>query len=393
MQSIYKEDFIQEIKKFGVKSFPKNIEVFSFPINSDFSLKSDLTEGEKTFQRILTTEASRLEEGQISIYNCNERETIFVSSNFIVCQQYNVFEVMDVFCNSIYSFGGNFFSSDEYFYLRNRHFSFELDSKNKPTYSFLFSDHTIFPYKNISFTLKNNNTFGISSDALNLTSIKFEEDKILTTFKSSAYSSIVFDYDFNIKEVELNKSIKQKLGLEKNKKYYDLKSYSELIEKIKESLREEFDFYSLINDSKFKLKGSEPKFERDLLYIKELTKKRLQMTDLVEKENSKFIDFYNFYKKNLYLKTLDTSVPNSEDGRAELIKDTLLSKYKIEKKYLDNSLLLLILNEKNNNNFMDSKILGSYKDFSNESSQIMAFNKNLINLKKINKNQKSKKYD
>lgn len=391
MQSIYKEDFIQEIKKFGVKSFPKNIEVFSFPINSDFSLKSDLTEGEKAVQKILYEESLTLKSGQVSIYNCNERELIFVSSDFIVCQHLGTFEVMDIFCNTLYSFGGHFFSSDEYFYLKNRHFSFELDSKNKPIYSFSFSDHTVFPYKNISFTLKNNNTFGISSDALNLTSIKFEEDKILTTFKSSAYSSIVFDYDFNIKEVDLNKSIKQKLGLEKNKKYYDLKSYSELIEKIRESLKEEFDFYSLINDSKFKLKGSEAKFERDFLYIKELTAKRFQMTGLVEENHSKLMDFYNFFKKNLYLKTLDCSVPTSEDGRIELIKDTVLSKYKIEKKYLDNILLLLILNQKNNNNFMTTEILENYKDFSKGSSEIMDFNKKLISLKNLNKKNDKRK--
>lgn len=385
MKSIQKEDFIQEIKQFGVKSFPENIEIFSFPINSEFNREKNLTENEKTVQKILYDESLTLESGQVSIYNCNEREILFVSSDFIVCQNYGVFEVMDVFCNTLYSFGCNPSGTSDQFYLRNRHFSFELDLKNKPIYSFIFYDHTDFPYKNVTFSLKNNNKFNVSSDSLNLTSITFEEDKILTTFKSSAYSSIVFDYDFNIKEVELNKSIKQHLGLEKNKKYYDLKNYSELIEKIKESLKEEFDFYSLINDSKFKLKGSEQKFERDFLYVKELTAKRFQMNNLVEQNHSKLMDFYNFYKKNLYLKTLDCSVPNSEDGRIELIKDTVLSKYKIEKKYLDNILLLLILNQKNNNNFMNNEILESYKDFSNESSEIMVFNKKLISLKNLNK--------
>lgn len=385
MKIIQKEDFIQEIKQFGVKSFPENIEVFSLPINSDFNRGRNLTEDEKTVQKTLYDESLTLESGQVSIYNCNERELIFVSSDFIVCQNYGVFEVMDVFCNTLYSFGCNPSGISDQFYLRNRHFSFELDLKNKPVYSFIFYDHTDFPYKNVTFTLKNKNKINISSDSLNLTSLTFEKDNILATFKSSAYSSIVFDYEFNIKEVELNKSIKQHLGLEKNKKYYDLKNYSELIEKIKESLTEEFDLYSLINDSKFKLKGSEKKFERDFLYVKELTTKRFQMNKIVDENHLKIMEFYDFYKKNLYLKTLDCSVPNSEDGRTDLIKDTVLSKYKIEKKYFDNILLLLILNEKNNGNFMNSKILESYKDFSNGSSEIMEFNKKLISLKNLNK--------
>lgn len=374
-------NFLEELKKFNVNIFPENPDNYSFQSNSKWTQSHALTTGEKLEQSILIEESAKLKDNEVKYYISHDNELILVSANFIVCKRWNFFEVMDNLCNQLYLFGSNGDSKE--FYINNSNFNFQLDSKNKSVFSFLFSDTIDSQQKNISFTLKDNNSLSISSDSIGLSSIKFTPDEIKATFKGASYSSMVLDYNFNIKEVELSRSIKNKMELDKSIKYHDIKSYSELMMKIKESLKDNLDFYSMINDAKFKFKGSEQKFERDMLYIKALTQKRFEMIEIANNNELKLRDFYNYYNNNSYLMTLSFSFIENEEIRRELILNTCLSEYTYTKDRNTNNLLLLILDGKNDNKFVNSEMLNRYKDINNKILELMKFNRELISLKKL----------
>lgn len=375
-------NYLEELKKFNVKSFPESPDNYRFQSNSKWTQSRALTKEEKLEQAILIEESAKLKGNEVRYYISHDNELIFVSSDFIVCKRWNFFEVMDNLCNQLYFFGTNGNCTD--FYINNSNVKFQLDSKNKAVFSFLFSETINSQERKISFSLKDKNSFSIYSDSIGLSSIKFTPDTIKAKFKGSSYSSMVLDYNFNIKEVELSRSVKAIMDLDKSIKYHDIKNYTELMTKIKESLKDNLDLYSLINDVKFKFKGSEQKFERDISYIKELTAKRFEMSQIVEKNDSTLKDFFNYYNQHSYLITLDFSGLERQEIRKDIINNSILSKYTDHKDKYSNNLLFLILNEKNDDSFMKSDMLNRYKDINNKVLNLMRFNKELISLKKIN---------
>lgn len=375
-------NYLEELEKFNVKSFPESPDNYRFQSNSKWTQSRVLTKEEKLEQSILIDESAKLKGNEVKYYISHDNELIFVSSDFIVCKRWNFFEVMDNLCNQLYFFGTSGHCKD--FYINDSNLKFQLDSKNKAVFSFLFSETINSQQRNISFSLKDKNSVSIYSDAIGLSSIKFTPDTIKAKFKGSSYSSMVLDYNFNIKEVELSRSVKTPMELDKSIKYHDIKNYTELMMKIKESLKDNLDLYSIINDAKFKFKGSEQKFERDISYIKEITAKRFEMSQIVEKNDSILKDFINYYNQHSYFATLDFSGLERQEIRKEIINNSILSKYTDHKDKYSNNLLLLILNEKNDNGFMNSDLLNRYKDISNKVLDLMRFNKEIISLKKIN---------
>ena len=80
-------DYLEELKKFDVKSFPENPDNYRFQSNSKWTQSHALTKGEKLEQTILIEASAKLKGNEVKYYISHDNELIFVSSDFIVCKR------------------------------------------------------------------------------------------------------------------------------------------------------------------------------------------------------------------------------------------------------------------------------------------------------------------
>lgn len=394
-----KTNFMDELKAFNVKEKPSEFKNAYIKIN--FESEEPLTEEDIKVLDYLKTATSKLKSDETEFYVLSNGflDPMFfcISSDFIMSIAGSVFYVLDTSLNYLYDFGYNF---STFFEIKNDNFNFTPAQENeKERFSISYCDRSKKNSKRIDFKLKNENTISISSSALGLTSITFNEDEIITTFKGTPYSTIILDFDFNIKTVDLNKTLKQDFDLKNTKKYHDIKNYNDLMNKIKESLSDEIELHALLFDKKFQFKGSENKFKRDLSYIKEITNNRKEMFDIFLSDRQDLKDIYEYYNPYTNIIRYYLLDHQTKEDKIEYLKShPIFSKYEVTLEtdengiilstYYHNILELLHVIKKNNCNFMNNDFINKYKKINEKISSTLKFNKNIINLESKNKKNK-----
>lgn len=215
---------------------------------------------------------------------------------------------------------------------------------------------------------KNKNTFFIDMKlSSKLVSVEFREDKIIAKFEKSLYKTIVLDSNCNILEVDFHVFTKKRLSL--NSKINNITDYSSLMS----SLSDNFDLYTLVNDSKFHSKTTEQHFNTHIDFIKKLNAHKQLVIDNGQiilnlmndfssyKETMLFqnvenldllnLNFYNYFTKKLTQKF-------SEDPLQYLFSDRThgLERFNFFKAFF---LLLLIEDKEINNDIASFDIIDS----------------------------------
>lgn len=353
----------------NINSVPFNNTAFLLPIKK---INDAFNDEEIKLHNFFKNLSSSLSDKEVKYFSLDSTNYVSVSSELIMLFNYNGMSIMDNQCNFLTDI------SHEVFYERNKaHEAFEINNeffkyKNKdsnPTFSFLHTYQKGSELQELEIKLKSKNELTFVSKALSLVSINFDNDSIICDFKSSSFNTIIFDYDFNVKEISFNKEIQKYLNIDKFIKINKLDTVFNLVENLNEQLKDEIETYKLLTDNKVKIDFSEKKFERDISYIKVLTEKRNDLQSFDNDKTSILNDIYTHYKEFATIL-----------GSANL---------KIEEKPLK----FIKLNLENNNASMDYNFLNSLKSFDNKVKNFMSFNEDVFTLKnkKDVKNLKLKK--
>lgn len=378
-------DFLEEIKQFNVKIVPKVYARTIFHGNSFF--ERNLSQNEVDFKNYLKSICSNLNlnESCFMIRSVSDGISLFIiSKNFIIDYSYYSFNVHDSYCNYLYSFNSSRY--DQTLTISNNNFIIR-EKNNKASLEILHKSNDS-NRKDFYFKMKNDTTLSLKSH-LNVTSIKFNKDDIFVTFKGTSYSSMSLDYNYNIKEVTLNKNLKSKLNINEDIKYYNIKNYSDLIDKIKVSLNEHLDLFNLMNDFKLELKDKNKKFDQNISYVKEIVKNKDLIFSTLSENKNFFKTFYHHY--NNYTKTLNNYLTDESIGNNEPEKyfenHPILSKYKFMKSHpivnysFYNYISFFYNNKINNNDFINDNILNLYKKIDNDVINALKFHDDLYSKK------------
>lgn len=404
LKTLASVSFLEEIKHFNTKRFPEEYSNVSLPINYPWNFGSEKNKEQLSLQNYLKECSTKLSSDEVEFYvipvsNFSNIEFLAVSSEFIVEITQDQFNVLDTSCNYLYSFGQILGSP---FTIEDKNFSFSKSfNSEKMDLTLLYNNYDKNYMRAIEFTNKKKDTISISSPALGLTSVKFEENEIIATFKGTFYSRLILDYNFNLKFLDLNKSLKTEFGINNILNFENVKNHSDLIKSFENKFKDQIEIFTLINDSKLKIKGSEQKFDRDLAYIKAITERKDIIFDIFSSEKTDLNDFYQYYK--LYSEIIREYLSNQktpEDKLNYLNEHPIFSKYEkiigidknnhlIRTRY-HNILEFLYQNKENNNKFINNDMLRSYKRMSKECEGVLDFNNNLISLKKDKKTKMEK---
>lgn len=382
-------NFVEELKKFKktkISFLPSEYDDTYFRINYPWLNPNKLQENEKKLQDFLYLKSLTLKKNEIEFYINVEKFIIGINSDFIILTNgNNKTSVLTTKSDYLYNFGYNHFYD---FDINSKTFNFSInEDTGKKNIKLLFNFDDYHKHmKDIEFSIKKKDIIFITSN-MGLTSIQFKDSDIITTFKGTSYSNMVLDYDFNIKSVEINKKLKKTLEIDNILTYTDIKDYSDLMSKIKESLKDEFDFLSVTKDLNIKFKDSENKFNRDIEFIKKITNNKVQLLDILSSNQNELINFYDYYSNYnsfKYFKTRETTLRY----RIEILKERLhLSEYEfnhnvyLDQVTFDNYLHILCfftINEETNNNFMNSEILNKYKKLNDEIQDVLSFNNEIL---------------
>lgn len=385
-------NFVEELKKFKntkINFLPIEHTNTRFVINFPWTNPNGITEEQKKLQEFLSLRSLTFKKNESEYYITGANTIIGVNSDFIIIvHESSSLSVLTTKSDYLYSLS---YRQHFDFSLNAKTFDFRYNDNNRTndrnelTLLFNFDDYNKH-MKNIEFSLKKNNSIFIISN-MGLTSIKFNDSDIVTTFKGTSYSNMVLDYDFNIKSVEINNKLKKTLEIDNMLPYTDIKGYSDLMSKIKESLKDKIDFLSLTKDLTLKFKGSEKEFERDLEFIKKITQNKERLFNVFSSDKEELLEVYNHYKNYDVFKYFETKETTLEYRITTLKEKLKLSEYEvdydnyIEKHLLDkhlNILALFTINEENNNNFMNSEILNKYKKLNNEIKDVLSFNNEIL---------------
>lgn len=399
LKTLASVSFLEEIKYFNTQRFPEEYKNISLPINYPWHFGSEKNKEQLSLQNYLKECSTKLSSDEVEFYvipvsNFSNIEFLAVSSEFIVEIAQDQFNVLDTSCNYLYSFGQILGSP---FTIEDKNFSFcKSFNSEKMDLKLLYNNYGKNYMRAIEFTNKKKDTISISSPALGLTSVKFEENEIIATFKGTFYSSLILDYNFNLKFLDLNKSLKTEFGINNILNFDNVKNHSDLIKSFENKFKDQIEIFTLINDSKLKIKGSEQKFDRDLAYIKAIAERKDVIFDIFSSEKTDLNDFYQYYKS--YSEIIREYLSNQktpEDKLNYLNEHPIFSKYeKIigidENKHLirtryHNILEFLYQNKKSNNKFINNDMLRVYKRMSKECESVLDFNNDLISLKKYKK--------
>lgn len=133
-----------------------------------------------------------------------------------------------------------------------------------------------------------------------LTSIEYTKDTIISSFKSSLYSHIIMDYDFNILDMKFHKLVSKVNNFDTDINTKGIKDYADLMKRFENSL----DMYKLMNDKNFKMKINEKKFNAHIEFIKKFTINKKTITAETHDMLDSFLD-YEEYRKTLVYKIID----------------------------------------------------------------------------------------
>lgn len=168
-------------------------------------------------------------------------------------------------------------------------------------------DYTITTYKkNKKITIQSNSKKNISD-------IKYTKDSIMVSFNNSFYNKMFLDYDFNINSLDFHHSIKKNLNI--SSEFKNIKDFNSIMKNLKDN----FEWYKLLNDSNYKMPINENDFNHHLNVIKCFTKNKEDIINHSMKifnfyENYKFdLDMFNlfrtkFIEKNLFYMNFSESV-------------------------------------------------------------------------------------
>lgn len=198
-----------------------------------------------------------------------------------------------------------------------------------------------------------------------LVKVEFKDDSFIVTFNASSYNKIIFDYDFNIVEVDFSTVLKNKLNLEK---MFNVSSYEDLINKIDSNL----EVYNLMTDKKYKVRTKKEEFSKQIDLIK-----------LVVKNKEEIINITNELKKEIL--SLNFKYHVSERHKFEsFIVNEKINLNNIEEEGIPSSfsdykrIMKFLLNTKNTENAIDLNIINSILKLDS------MLNTNFKNSKKLN---------
>lgn len=369
--------FMNEINILNINYFPKECDEQYFSSKDFWNAHHDIPYKQKIMFNTLEKSSLSLKKNEEQLFFHYNNSALSGYSIFIVSSSYIIqikayaLLFMDNQCNFLFGMKNNL--------IYNNYFDVEFSNKKTIAPIISIKDY------NFKIKIKSDNTFKIDS-SLGLSALAFKHNQIDALFKSTSYSSMKLDYNYNILEVEINKNLKKKLNLDSNIKYTNIKDYDDLMSKINVSLEEGFDFYALLNDSKLKLNGTEAKFDRDFRYIKEITTRKDTIFQLKDLYTEKFILCYNYYKPFVDILNMDffTNDYVSQNNLKETPFDSYLPA-DISKGLSDSSkhklLALILLIKKNDIKFVDFDVLNVCKEITGDSKNIINFSREISDLK------------
>lgn len=295
IKALYNE-IINGISSFGAINFPESIKIDNFLERDSYTLDDGLDSDSLDVYTFLNKSALALKDNEEVIFY---KDTFWDCVLFLISNKYIIYisgkraKFMNNQCNLLFEI--NFDNPSEIFFLMNSHVLYMNKVKNEKQ-----GELSLLCNQNDTKLLVKGKLLRLKDSSLNFTSIEFKDSTLIATFKNTFYSKIFFDYDFNIKEIEISKSLKTKLNISSNTNLTNISSYDDLINEMNKLLDPEIlDFYNLVNDAQFRFKDNKNKFIRDIVYIKELVAHKESLFNFHNKNLHNIQNIFNYYKKGL----------------------------------------------------------------------------------------------
>lgn len=376
MKELTDEVFFQEAYKFDVKRLYGFAMVSAFRTISPKRPYSEFNANERFSHKMMLSLFSGVSAGEeLSFVNPANNNLYFVNPDVMLEFQGYAIDIIDNMGVEIGAFAANI--DEKNFQIRSDNFTFTLNTENNPRKNellFFVSNH-----EEESFITLQKNKLIIDSSNSDLTLIEIKKNTILTQFKNPIYSSILFDYNFNIKEIGFSKKLQKELGLDRKFKINDVNYEGGLINEIKTKIKNNLDFYKLINDDNYIIETPEISFESEIIYIKSIVSKHKEMLTFYEKNKEGISKIQKYYEKTMleYSKT-NFLINNAYCLTSNLVDDldvgnTVLSPYIGSKTDLRNLKLLsfLVLKDKYMKNAIHPELLNIFKNLNSESLNLM----------------------
>lgn len=376
MKELTDEVFFQEAYKFDVKRLYGFAMVSAFRTISPKRPYSEFNANERFSHKMMLSLFSGVSAGEeLSFVNPANNNLYFVNPDVMLEFEGYAIDIIDNMGVEIGAFAANI--DEKNFQIRSDNFTFTLNTENNPRKNellFFVSNH-----EEESFITLQKNKLIIDSSNSDLTLIEIKKNTILTQFKNPIYSSILFDYNFNIKEIGFSKKLQKELGLDRKFKINDVNYEGGLINEIKTKIKNNLDFYKLINDDNYIIETPEISFESEIIYIKSIVSKHKEMLTFYEKNKEGISKIQKYYEKTMleYSKT-NFLINNAYCLTSNLVEDldvgnTVLSQYIGSKTDLRNLKLLsfLVLKDKYMKNAIHPELLNIFKNLNSESLNLM----------------------
>lgn len=303
----------------------------------------DRNEQMDNFKQFLMSSSKNLEEGEEKTFSLQHGEYLYFINNQYITSLHE--GGMAVFSNNLdplfYFSPKTIYSNDitDGFDFGNKSFTFK-----KPT----GDDLPFFQFfgNNISFLLEKKALrilFGAS-----IKKISMSNNNYVAHFSDNLYSNITLNKNFDIVDVSTSKTLKNKLNVDL--KISNVQTYTEISQKINSHIKDDLEVYTLINDKKLKIKGSQEQFDQDMLLFKESIR-HINHIESLYKDNIKLLNKVG----NFYLDIKDYIMSNDRDSTPTI---RVLNNINILEKY-----------KKNDKNFINSEIFSEIEktiDFSNK---------------------------
>lgn len=295
IKALYNE-IINGISSFGAINFPESIKIDNFLERDSYTLDDGLDSDSLDVYKFLNKSALALKDNEEVIFY---KDTFWDCVLFLISNKHIIYisgkraKFMNNQCNLLFEI--NFDNPSEIFFMMNSHVFYMNKVKNEKQ-----GELSLLCNQNDTKLLVKGKLLRLKDSSLNFTSIEFKDSTLIATFKNAFYSKIIFDYDFNIKEIEISKSLKTKLNISSNTNLTNISCYEDLINEMNKLLDPEIlDLYNLVNDTQFKFKDNKNKFIRDIAYIKELVAHKESLFNFHNKNIHDIQNLFNYYKKGL----------------------------------------------------------------------------------------------
>lgn len=200
--------------------------------------------------------------------------------------------------------------------------------------------------------------------------ISMKDNNFLAHFSNNLYSKITLNKDLGIVDVSISKELKTKLKVDL--KINNVQTYTEISQKINTHIKDDLEVYTLINDKKLKMKGSQEQFDQDMLLFKESIRHINNIESLYE-DNIKLLNKVG----DFYLDIKDYIMSNNRDSQPTI---RVLNNINILEKY-----------KKGNKNFINNEIFSDIKEAIDFGNKIIKFTYDMDLTKKTVKKIKIKK--